>query len=174
VSINGITFDKRIVKSRDDARIREKMLSDGILAGCDMTYSGKDLTIGVGYFLIKGRELEVSQPETVPSNTTEPNGYGRLRLVLDLAAEPSETVFTQYRWEWDYQAANSGWPALTQDDINDGTHTEYEAVICIVSFASSNISGVVSQILTTDTDYATEQQAVGSILYTYKNNGGAL
>lgn len=148
MSINGITFDKRIVNSRDDARIREKMLSDGILAGCDMTYSGKDLTIGAGYFLIKGRELEVSQPETVPSNTTETNGYGRLRIVLDLTAEPSETNFTQYRWEWDYQAANSGWPALTQEDINDGTHNEYEAEFCIVKFTSGNISSVVSQLPT--------------------------
>ena len=145
MSINGITFDKRIVNSRDDARIREKMLSDGILAGCDMTYSGKDLTIGAGYFLIKGRELEVSQPETVPSNTTEPNGYGRLRIVLDLTAEPSETNFTQYRWEWDYQAANSGWPALTQEDINADGDT-YEVAMATVSFSESNISGVVSKL----------------------------
>ncbi|HOG02183.1 MAG TPA: hypothetical protein PKW29_13900 [Clostridia bacterium] len=144
--INGITFDLRNVRARDDARVREKMFADGILAGCGMTYSGKGLTVGTGALIFKGRVMSIDSPETIMSATTEANGYGRLRLVIDLSAEPNEVEFTQARWEWDYQAANSDWPALTQDDINDGTHEEYEAVMCIVSFASSNISGVVSSL----------------------------
>ena len=94
------------------------MFDDGVLAGCGMTYSGKTLTIAVGSFLVAGRQIEISIAETITSDTTEANGYGRLRFIIDLTAEPSETVFNQYRWEWDYQAANSGWPALTQEDIN--------------------------------------------------------
>lgn len=144
--MNGIGFDKRIVRALDDARVRERLFSDGILTGCALTYSGVNLTIGIGHMVVKGRVLAFDAAEVVTSATTSANGYGRLKLVLDLSQEASETEFTQYRWEWDYQAANSGWPALTQDDINDGTHTEYEAVICIVSFSSSNISGVVSSM----------------------------
>jgi hypothetical protein len=144
--INGITFDLRNVKARDDARLRERILDDGILNGCALTYSGKNLTIGIGNFVLKGRQIEVSAPETIPSDTTEPNGYGRLRFVIDLSNEASETLFNQFRWEWDYQAANSGWPSLTQEDINDGINEIYEAAICIVAFSSSNISGVVSKL----------------------------
>lgn len=143
--INGITFDSRQVRAKDDARVRQKMFSDGILSGCGITYSGKDLTIGVGSFIVAGRQIEVSIAETITSSTTEANGYGRLRFVIDLTAEPSETVFTQYRWEWDYQSANSEWPALTQEDINADGDT-YEVAMATVSFSASNISGVVDRL----------------------------
>jgi hypothetical protein len=145
--INGITFDLRNVSAKDDARVREKTLSNGILHGCALTHSGKNLTVGVGHFMAAGREIEVSQAETVASDTTEANGYGRLRFVIDLSVEPSETIFTQFRWEWDYQAANTGWPALVQEDINGGGE-EYEIAFAIVSFTSGNISSVVSQLPT--------------------------
>lgn len=135
--INGITFDSRQVRARDDGIVRSKIFGDGILAGCAMTFSGKDLTIGVGSFLVAGRQIEVSIAETITSSTTEANGYGRLRFVIDLTAEPSETVFTQYRWEWDYQSANSGWPVLTQEDINADGDT-YEVAMATVSFSASN------------------------------------
>ena len=143
--INGITFDSRQVRARDDGIVRSKIFGDGILTGCAMTFSGKDLTIGVGSFIVAGRQVEISIAETITSSTTEANGYGRLRFVIDLTAEQSETVFTQYRWEWDYQAANSGWPALTQEDINADGDT-YEVAMATVSFSASNISGVVDRL----------------------------
>ena len=146
--INGITFDLRNVSAKDDARVREKLLRDCILAGCALSYASKNLTIGKGAFVVKGRQFALDDNEVIPSDTTEANGYGRLRLVIDLSVEASETEFNQARWEWDYQAANSGWPALTQEDINDGTHNEYEAEFCIVKFTSGNISSVVSQLPT--------------------------
>ena len=145
--INGITFDRRNVRAKDDAQVRRKMFDDGILSGCGMSYSGKDLTIAVGSFLVSGRQIEVSVAETITSDTTEANGYGRLRFIIDLTAEPSETVFNQYRWEWDYQAANSGWPALTQEDIN-GEGDTYEVAMATVSFSASNISGVLATLPT--------------------------
>ena len=143
--INGSTFDSRSVRAKDDAQVRRKMFDDGVLAGCGITHSGKDLTIGVGSFIVAGRQVEISIAETITSNTTEANGYGRLRFVIDLTAEPSETVFTQYRWEWDYQSANSGWPVLTQEDINAEGDT-YEVAMATVSFSASNISGVVDRL----------------------------
>ena len=145
--MNGIGFDKRVVRSQDDARLREKIFSDGRLAGCALTYTGKNLTIGIGHMVVKGRILAFDAAETVASDTTEAAGYGRLKLVIDLSQTASETEFTQYAWDWDYAATNS-FPALTQDDINDGTHTDYEMVICIVRFTSSNISSITSQMAT--------------------------
>lgn len=143
--MNGIGFDKRVVRSQDDARLREKIFSDGRLAGCALTYTGKNLTIGIGHMVVKGRILAFDAAETVASDTTEAAGYGRLKLVIDLSQTASETTFTQYAWDWDYAATNS-FPALTQDDINDGTHTDYEMIICIVQFSSSNIASIVTQM----------------------------
>ena len=143
--MNGIGFDKRMVRSQDDARLREKIFSDGRLAGCALTYTGKNLTIGIGHMVVKGRILAFDAAETVASDTTEAAGYGRLKLVIDLTQTASETEFAQYAWDWDYAATNS-FPALTQDDINDGTHTEYEMIICIVQFSSSNIASITSDM----------------------------
>lgn len=159
--INGITFDSRNVRAKDDARVRQKMFSDGILSGCGITHSGKDLTIGVGSFIVAGRQIEISIAETITSSTTEANGYGRLRFVIDLTAEPSETVFTQYRWEWDYQSANSGWPVLTQEDINADGDT-YEVAMATVSFSASNISGVLATLPT----ITNEEKAAPAVDYT--------
>lgn len=144
--MNGIGFDKRIARDWDDARLREKIISDGILSGCALTYSGIYLYIGTGHMIVDGRLIAFDESETIPSETTAADGYGRLRLVIDLSQTASETTFTQGSWDWDYSETNSGWPALTQEDINDGTHTTYELEICVVSFSSSNISGVVSQV----------------------------
>jgi len=144
MSVNGITFDKRRVRAQDDARIRERLFPDGKLQGCAITYSGVNLTIANGYLMAKGRQVEILA-ETIASATTEANGYGRLKLVIDLTQTASGTTFTQYAWDWDYSATNSGWPALTQDDINDGTHTAYELLVCTVKFTSSNITSVVTE-----------------------------
>ena len=143
--INGITFDARMVRARDDGIVRSKIFGDGILTGCNIAYSGKNLTIGAGYFIVAGRLIEVTSPETIPSDTTAPGGYGRLRFVVDLTVEPSETAFAQYRWEWDYNTVNSGWPSMWQNDINS-TGTVYEIVMAVVSFSASNISGVVAKL----------------------------
>ena len=146
--INGLTFDKRAVLSRNDARFIEKFYSDGILHGCAMTYSGKDLSISTGYIIAKGRLVEIIS-ETSTTNTTSANGYGRLKLVLDLSIAASKATFTQHRLEWAYAATNT-FDALTQNDINDGTNTLYEIELCRVKFTSSNITSVVSQMGTLD------------------------
>lgn len=146
--INGLTFDKRAVLSRNDARFIEKLYPDGILHGCAMTYSGKDLSISTGHIIAKGRLVEIIS-ETSTTNTTSANGYGRLKLVLDLSIAASKETFTQHRLEWAYAATNS-FAALTKNDINDGTNTLYEIELCRVKFTSSNITSVVSKIGTLD------------------------
>ena len=145
MSVNGTTFDKRRVRAQDDARIRERLFPDGKLQGCAITYSGVNLTIANGYLMAKGRQVEILA-ETIASDTTSANGYGRLKLVIDLTQTASGTTFTQYAWDWDYSATNSGWPALTQDDINNGADSDYEIEICRVKFTAGAISDIVSQI----------------------------
>ena len=103
------TFDKRVALT--GRRLREKIISDGRLAGCDLH---KNLTIGIGHMVVKGRILAFDAAETSISDTTEAAGYGRLKLVIDLSQTASETEFT-HSWDWDYAATNS-FPALTQDD----------------------------------------------------------
>ena len=143
--MNGIFFDLQTVRARDLGATFGGILSDGKLSGCALSYSGVNLTIARGYYIAKGRLIEIESAETLETTTTAANGYGRLRLVIDLSIAASESSFTQGKFEWDYATTNS-FPALTQNDINDGANTAYQVEICRVSFANSQITGIVSQI----------------------------
>lgn len=143
--MNGIFFDLQTVRARDLGAAFGGILSDGKLSGCALSYSGVNLTIARGYYIAKGRLIEIDSAETLQTATTAANGYGRLRLVIDLSIAASESSFTQGKFEWDYASTNS-FPALTQNDINDGANTAYQVEICRVSFANSQITGIVSQI----------------------------
>ena len=143
--MNGIFFDLQTVRARDLGAAFGGILSDGKLSGCALSYSGVNLTIARGYYIAKGRLIEIDSAETLQTATTAANGYGRLRLVIDLSIAASESSFTQGKFKWDYATTNS-FPTLTQNDINDGTNTAYQVEICRVSFANSRITGIVSQI----------------------------
>ena len=143
--MNGIFFDLQTVRARDLGATFGGILSDGKLSGCALSYSGVNLTIARGYYIAKGRLIEIESAETLETTTTAANGYGRLRLVIDLSIAASESSFTQGKFEWDYATTNN-FPALTQNDINDGTNTAYQVEICRVSFANSKITRIVSQI----------------------------
>ena len=143
--MNGIFFDLQTVRARDLGAAFGGILSDGKLSGCALSYSGVNLTIARGYYIAKGRLIEIDSAETLQTATTAANGYGRLRLVIDLSIAASESSFTQGKFVWDYATTNS-FPALTQNDINDGANTAYQVEICRVSFANSQITGIVSQI----------------------------
>lgn len=143
--MNGIFFDLRTLRAVDLGAIFGKIIGDGKVRGCTLSYSGANLTIAKGHMVAKGRLIAFDNAETIASETTAANGYGRLKLSIDLSQAASGTSFAQALFSWDYAATNS-FPALTQNDINDGTNTAYQVEICRVSFYNSTISGIVSQI----------------------------
>ena len=159
--MNGIFFDLQTVRARDLGAAFGGILSDGKLSGCALSYSGVNLTIARGYYIAKGRLIEIESAETLETTTTAANGYGRLRLVIDLSIAASESSFTQGKFEWDYASTNS-FPALTQNDINDGTNTAYQVEICRVSFANSQITGIVSQIGNAVPSYIPDPSDIGA------------
>ena len=159
--MNGIFFDLQTVRARDLGAAFCGILSDGKLSGCALSYSGVNLTIARGYYIAKGRLIEIDSAETLQTATTAANGYGRLRLVIDLSIAASESSFTQGKFEWDYATTNS-FPALTQNDINDGTNKAYQVEICRVSFANSQITGIVSQIGNAVPSYIPDPSDIGA------------
>ena len=143
--MNGIFFDLRTLRAVDLGAIFGKILGDGKVRGCTLSYSGANLTIAKGHMVAKGRLIAFDNAETIASETTSANGYGRLKLSIDLSQAASGTSFAQALFSWDYADTNS-FAALTQNDINDGTNTAYQVEICRVSFYNGTISGIVSQI----------------------------
>lgn len=141
--MNGIFFDLQTVRARDLGALAAALLTDGRLSGCALTCSGANLTISKGYLIANGRLIEIAQAETITSASPNPTGYGRLKLVIDLAEAASQTAFLQAAFAWDYATSNS-FTALSQTDINDGTSTTYEMEICRCAFANGGINAVVT------------------------------
>jgi len=143
--MNGITFEQRNVRALDDARIYESLYEDGILRGCAVTFSGASLTIGAGAMLIRGRQFAIDTAQTFAASPTYPNGYGRLKLTIDLAAAPSASSASQWAVSWQYASTNS-FAVLVQEDINNGSDTDYEVELCRVKFTAGSIESILSQI----------------------------
>ena len=140
--IAGRTFDNQKVSAAAHGAIFRSALSDGVLSGCALAYAGMNLTIGKGYFISCGREVEIQAAETV--TVTQTSGYARIKAVINTAASSTAEVFEQFSWGIDYAASMSGFASLTQEDIN-GDGVTYEMELCIVSLGSGGISGIARQ-----------------------------
>lgn len=140
----GVTFDEQAATPSDDAIIRRAILDDGILNGCEFSYTGSTLTMTAGQLMICGRQVKhpSTQNWAVADATT---GFARLLLTIDLTRTSSKDTFEQVVDTIEYASAVDGFPELVQDDIN-ASGTKYQIVAAVVSLASGGISGIVSQL----------------------------
>ena len=137
--IHGINFDNQVVSAKDHGRMFQCLLTDGILTGCTMSYSGKNVTIGTGYLLVAGREMKLTSTATV-SVAGATTGYARVVVTLDLSKEASTTNFEQANFSVSYASTATGFPALAKDDVNN-TGTKYEFEMCTVRLTTTGVSG---------------------------------
>lgn len=139
----GVTFAEQRCTPADDALLNSAMLSDGILSGCTLSYSGSTLTMGTGALLICGRQ--VRHPASQSWNLTgAASGFARIVLTVDLARAATETVFDQVNDSVEYAPSVNGFSTLTQADINVGG-TVYQFELCVVSLGYGGITGIYRQ-----------------------------
>jgi len=122
------------------------LLADGVLRGMSMSASGSVLTVGAGYLMACGRII--GNDADLAVNVSATSGYARITLVIDLSGAATETTFSQVYLRTDLASEVSGFPALVQDDINDGVSTTYELALAVLALDSSGIVSVDSQIAT--------------------------
>lgn len=135
----GGTFAYQKVAPSDDAAVR-RVLGDGILNGCHLSYSGRTLTMSPGRLLLCGRVVKHGQEQHW--SVGESQGYARLFITLDLSQSATETTFEQVSAELEYgYTLDEFWP-LNQDDINDDG-TVYQVVVCTVALGANGINGIV-------------------------------
>lgn len=122
--IRGITFDEQVFRSEDFAHYMNFFLGDssGITKGCSITNDGKNVTIGRGYFFVKGRFLQVEDPEVI-SGSMFSSGYNRIVYEIDLSKENTEVDFLQGY----VKILNTS--ALTQENL-DGDGKVYQFPFC--------------------------------------------
>lgn len=143
-NFTGVTFPNQKVTPANDAVIRRAIFDDGILTGCDLSYSGSTLTMTAGQLMICGRQIihPSSQNWAVTEATS---GYARLVLTIDITRTSTKDTFDQVVDEIQYATDANGFADLTTADIN-ATGTRYQVAVCVVSLGPGGITGIASKL----------------------------
>lgn len=143
-NFTGVTFSNQKVTPANDAVIRRAIFDDGILTGCDLSYSGSTLTMTAGQLMICGRQIihPSSQNWAVTEATS---GYARLVLTIDVTRTSTKDTFDQVVDEIQYATDANGFADLTTADIN-ATGTRYQVAVCLVSLGPGGITGIASKL----------------------------
>jgi len=147
-NFTGVTFPNQKVTPANDAVIRRAIFDDGILTGCDLSYSGSTLTMTAGQLMICGRQIihPSSQNWAVTEATS---GYARLVLTIDVTRTSTKGTFDQVVDEIQYATDANGFADLTTADIN-ATGTRYQVAVCVVSLGPGGITGIASKLDVTE------------------------
>ena len=140
----GVTFANQKVLPSDDAIVLRSILSDGVFYGCELSYSGSTLTMGIGHLLICGRVTRhIAVQNWAVTDAT--SGFARLVLTVDLTRTASKEVFDQVAESIQYATSQDGFPYLNQSNINT-YGSVYQIAVCTMSLGPGGITGIVDQI----------------------------
>lgn len=143
-NFTGVTFPNQKVTPAHDAVVRRAVLADGILTGCEFSYSGYTLTMTAGQLIICGRQIiHPSSQNWVVSGAT--SGVARLLLTIDVTRTSTKDTFDQVLDQIQYATDVNGFPALDQTDIN-ASGTRYQVAACVVSLGPGGITGIVNKL----------------------------
>lgn len=121
--LKGHVFNLQTFTSEAFALFIDKFLNGrcGVAKGCSLSNTTNSATIGEGYFVIRGRFLQIISGETI-SNITA-NGYYSLVCEIDLSKTNTADALNQAAIK--VISSTSTYPTLTQQDIT-GTGTVYQ------------------------------------------------
>ena len=142
-NIHGVNFDNQTVTAKDHGHLFQCVIVDGIMSGCELSFSGTSLVITPGYLLIAGREMKLTANTTViVSGAT--TGYARVLITIDLTKAATAEVFEQADFQIQYATTATGFSALNQEDVN-GTGTVYQFALCTLAMGTSGIASIYSR-----------------------------
>ena len=121
--LKGHVFNLQTFTSEAFALFIDKFLNgrSGVAKGCALSNTSNSATIGEGYFVVRGRFLQIISGETI-SNITA-NGYYSLVCEIDLSKTNTADALNQAAIK--VVSGTSAYPTLTQQDIT-GTGTVYQ------------------------------------------------
>lgn len=121
--LKGHTFNLQTFTSEAFALFIDRFLNEnnGIAKGCGLSNTNNSVTIADGYFVVRGRFLQVISGVTI-SNISN-NGYYSLVCEIDLTKTNTTEALNQAEIKTLYNA--NAYPTLIQEDIT-GTGTKYQ------------------------------------------------
>lgn len=122
--LKGHVFNLQTFTSDAFALFIDKFLDkqSGVATGCGLSNTNNSVTIADGYFVIKGRFLQIISGVTI-SNLSN-NGFYKLICEVDLSKTNTVDTLNQAEIKVVYDA--NDYPALTQQDITEGGGTIYQ------------------------------------------------
>lgn len=154
MAIEGLIYDERNNTAKDWGNILQVLLPDGIISGCKITISGVYVSISTGYFVSGGRVVHVSENTASRPITSMQSGYARWIYETDLTQPASSGQFQQYDMKFDFSATTT-FPELVQEDINNGSGTKYQSMVCIVRITNGEPTSVVQTMPTISLPFQT-------------------
>ncbi len=116
--LKGHVFDLQTFTSSAFAIFIDEFLNGraGVAKGCELSKTNNSVTINSGFFVIKGRFLEIIGNETI-SNLNN-NGYYKLVCEIDMNKTNTEDYLNQAVIKTLYNA--SSYPNIITEDLTDG------------------------------------------------------
>jgi hypothetical protein len=144
--ISGITFDQQAIKAEDMAHFMKTFSLDvsGITRGCAITSDSSNMYMAEGYLLIQGREIKIIGTQTVAFETvTTGEEYCRVVIEIDLSKSNTETACNQLAIKT--LTSSSGYPALTQQDLEDSPTGIYQYLLAQYHVSVSGVDSFAAK-----------------------------
>ena len=135
MAISGVTFQGQHVSAKDHGVLFSALLPDGVLRGCAVSLSGSSVSIGAGYLIACGRVIEFETASTVAVTGAQ---YSQIVLTISTTG-PTATLSC-------VNSSSTTFPALTQDDLNDGVSTTYQLELAVIDVAGGEIVSSIGSV----------------------------
>lgn len=152
--LDGFVFDQRNITSTEWSHYNWIFSGkkDGVTNGCALSFTGNNITIGAGYFMIRGRMGVLTGNTTVNAGTTDSATiYCLLVAEIDLTATNTLAELNQLTFK--ILKSTSNYPTPTQQDLDDdGTIYQLPfATFTLTTYGITNFNPVIPTFNATTT-----------------------
>lgn len=144
MSIKGVDFPLQLVTPVDAGILQAAIMTDGILSGCEVTWSGLTVTIAPGMMIACGRRIKLTEPVSITLNAYV--GYARIYVQIDASAASTKEAFEQVSFGARYASTPAGFVSGESGDIN-GTGVLYDAPIVDMQTTAAAVVGQVCRYM---------------------------
>ena len=143
MALRGVTFAGQNVTPKNDGALYNAHNGDGILNGCEMSFTTSELVIQSGHIIAGGRVCQIDGATRINafdiSGGAEPGFEGYIQIVLE--CDTSQPVGFQWSLKGFKSASISGFATLTKEDIN-GAGTLYQLELAVLQLVNSDITAI--------------------------------
>ncbi len=133
--INLKQYDGQNVTAKDDRILYDTAHSNGIIEGCEITYSGGNVIhIAAGYGIVKGGMFEILDHDETITLSDAGTKKGQIYVHFDLSVQDPITI--------EHETATT-LTTLTQDEDANFTNGVYDIQLCTFDVGTTTLSNLV-------------------------------